>query len=327
MSGVTASTPATTAIITASTIPAAIAVDFWKDPIKNERMLQVLLLALALQTPDKPKEFMDLHYREGKGADPKKHKLDLYVPPSDKAMPVLMWIHGGDWRAGDRKEQKDLGRAFARVGVACAVISYRLSPKIRHPEHVQDCAQAFAWLHQHAKEYGGDPDRLFVGGHSAGGHLSTLLTLNRKYFDEVRLPEDAVKGVISVSGVYQIALPKEAPSLQKIVTEAFGKDPAAFEEASPVSFVRNAKVPMLVLTETQARKTDGGQGLLDLIRSSMEQFRGEIGKAGWSPGGSTGSSWRNPAGVSRRRSPSCTRETPLEQALLIDTHPGPTYRP
>lgn len=183
----------------------------------------------------------DLAYVDG-DAD-KKQKLNLYMPKTDKPVPVLMWIHGGGWRQGDRALYSTLGRRFAERGIGCALISYRLSPDVQHPEHIKDCAAAFAWLHANVKKYGGDPDRLFISGQSAGGHLTALLATDRKYFDDLKLPADVLKGAVPMSGVYEVGG-------SSFYRDAFGDDKAARADASPLSHVKDFKLPMLVITET-----------------------------------------------------------------------------
>jgi len=223
------------------------------------------LLLLLVAQDARIREKKDLAYFDGDGADAKKHRLDLYLPATDKPFPVLMWIHGGGWKMGDRSMYGELGRRFAEAGIGCAVISYRLSPDVKHPEHVKDCARAFAWLHANVKEHGGNPDRLFVSGQSAGGHLTALLALNRAYLEELKVPEDAIKGAIPMSGVYTIpAVKRELPGL-KMFKEAFGSEPDVCAEASPTTHVKNAKAPMLVITETEDDKA--------LLRETMAGFK------------------------------------------------------
>jgi dienelactone hydrolase len=231
--------------------------------------MRLLLAAAILHAPwcqeAKVREKKDLAYFDGEGADGKKHKLDLYLPASDQPFPMLMWIHGGGWKMGDRSMYGELGRRFAEAGIGCAVISYRLSPDVQHPEHVRDCARAFAWLHAHAKEHGGNPERLFVSGQSAGGHLTALLTLDRRYLEELKVPEEAIKGSIPMSGVYTIpAVKRDLPGL-KMFKEAFGSDADVCKEASPVTHVKNLKCPMLVITETEDDKA--------LLRETMAGFK------------------------------------------------------
>lgn len=227
------------------------------------------------------KEHRDLAYHDAPDADAKKHKLDLYVPESKDPVPVLMWIHGGGWKIGDRTMYAELGRRLAEAGIACAVISYRLSPDVKHPEHVKDCARAFAWLRSHVKEYGGDPERLFVAGQSAGGHLAALLALNRKYLDEVKVPVEAIRGVVPMSGLYRIpAVQRDLPGL-RMFKEAFGSDPEVCKDASPVEFAAQAKAPMLVITEADEEGGDEGVPASKLVRESTRGFRKALEEAGF----------------------------------------------
>lgn len=222
-----------------------------------------LTLLLLLQV----REIPDLVYV--KDSDDRKHKLDLYMPESEEPAPVLMWIHGGGWKHGDRRLYKQIGLRFAEAGIGFAAISYRLSPEVKHPAHVEDCAAAFAWLYKHVKEHGGDPDRLFVSGQSAGGHLSALLALDAKYLEAHEVPREAIKGVIPMSGVYLIP-----PMKRGMFGDSFGGDADVCADASPVNHVEQAKAPMLVITES-----DDNYG----VRSSMERFRDAFEKSGFEP--------------------------------------------
>ena len=87
----------------------------------------------------------DIAYYEGPDADAKKHKLDVYTPKGLKDFPVVFFIHGGTWSSGDRKMYGNMGQMFARQGIGVVVISYRLSPAVTHPAHIEDVARAFAW--------------------------------------------------------------------------------------------------------------------------------------------------------------------------------------
>src|SRR5437870_10766742 len=127
---------------------------------------------------------LNVPYFDGEGADAKRHKLDLYLPQGFENFPVVMFVHGGGWRHGDKDFlglYVKLGKALARHGIGVAVPNYRLSPAVKHPEHVKDVARAFAWLYHNIAKHHGDPDRLFVSGHSAGGHLAALFATNDKY--------------------------------------------------------------------------------------------------------------------------------------------------
>jgi acetyl esterase/lipase len=191
------------------------------------------------------KSVKDVVYYEGPDADPVKHKLDLYLPRGGKDFPVIFFVHGGAWVQGDKSflgVYGDLASFYARRGVGVVVTNYRLSPKVRHPEHIRDVARAFAWTHQHIKEYGGRPDEIFVCGHSAGAHLAALLTTDPKYLKSHDLGFSDVRGVIGVCGPYDLTvLPK------KLNRAVFGDGPDAAREASPVHCVRAGSPPFLLL--------------------------------------------------------------------------------
>ncbi|MBX9678595.1 MAG: alpha/beta hydrolase [Gemmataceae bacterium] len=152
-------------------------------------------------------------YVEGKSADPVRHRLDLYFPkrPSEAPRPVIMLVHGGGWVRGDNRccgLYSSVGEYLASQGFVVALPNYRLSPEVKHPEHVKDVAQAFAWLRDHAHEYGGDAGAVFLVGHSAGGHLVSLLTTDPRYLEAVGRKTSDIRGVVSLSGIYKI--PDEA---------------------------------------------------------------------------------------------------------------------
>jgi acetyl esterase/lipase len=118
-----------------------------------------------------------------------------------------MLVHGGGWRMEDNRcfgLYPSVAECLARQGNGVVLPNYRLSPEVKHPEHLKDIARAFAWVHAHIAQYGGNPDKLFVAGHSAGGHLVALLATDERYLHEVGLSPGTIRGVIGVSGVYRI---------------------------------------------------------------------------------------------------------------------------
>jgi acetyl esterase/lipase len=139
-------------------------------------------------------------YTEGGGP---RNKLDLYLPDRP-IFPVVVFVHGGAWVSGDKAFYSHVGGFFAKHGIGAVVVNYRLSPQVRLPAPVQDVARAFAWTHRHIAAYGGDPDRLFLCGHSAGGHLVSLLATDDRYIRAEHLSLEHVRAVVSISGVYAI---------------------------------------------------------------------------------------------------------------------------
>ena len=210
------------------------------------------------------REYADLAY----GGDDR-HKLDLYVPDTGEPMPMLLWIHGGGWSFGDRKQDRSLALRLAERGVAVASMSYRLSAGrwadpnapaqgVVHPAHINDVADAFVWLQAQAQRYGYDETALYVGGHSAGGHLAALLATDADYLRARGASLEAVAGAVPIGGAYDIpdyhaALISGDPEMGQAHIEAvFGKDPLGWVKASPTAFIETSAVPMLVVVEEQA---------------------------------------------------------------------------
>jgi acetyl esterase/lipase/peroxiredoxin len=185
------------------------------------------------------KAVKDVAYYEGENADAKKHKLDLYLPKDKKDFPVLFFIHGGAWTIGDRWMWVNLGETFAKNGIGSVVISYRLTPQVKHPGHIEDVARAFAWTHENIGKYGGKKDQIFVSGQSAGGHLAALLATNETYLKAHKLSQKDIKGVVAISGVYTI--------IPGLMDGVFGKGKEAAESASPLKHVSGKEPPFLIL--------------------------------------------------------------------------------
>ena len=181
----------------------------------------------------------DLEYVAGPDADIR-HKLDLYVPVGAKNWPVMIYVHGGAWKQGSKTLYIGLARTFARHGIGVAVINYRLSPKVKHPGHIEDVAKAFAWVKNNIAKHGGDSGQITVMGHSAGGHLVALLATDPTYLKAEKLSPADIHGVIAVSGVYQIEPGGE------LYVPAFGTEAEPCRKASPMTYVREKLPPFLI---------------------------------------------------------------------------------
>lgn len=187
----------------------------------------------------------DVAYYSGPDAHPQKHQLDLYVPVGCPDFPVVVFVHGGAWRHGDKRMLFDvhgkLAQRFAKNGVGMAVINYRLSPQVKHPEHAKDVARAVGWVAKHINEFGGQPRNLFLSGHSAGGHLVALLATDPRYLAAEGLSLADIRGVVAISGVYEI------PPQQSFFPSVFGTDPEIRRSAAPLTHVKPNLPPFLLL--------------------------------------------------------------------------------
>jgi acetyl esterase/lipase len=173
-----------------------------------------------------------------------KDRLDVYAPEHASKAPVVVSIHGGSLEEGDKRYETGIGERLASAGLVVVVINYRLSPGVMHPAHVQDAAAAVAWAKRHIGEYGGDPNKVFVIGHSAGAYLVALLALDARYLAVHQLTPKDVRGFVPVSGFFYVDRRGVAPDRPKYV---WGRDPQVWTAASPATYVRADVPPMLLL--------------------------------------------------------------------------------
>lgn len=123
-------------------------------------------------------------------------KLDIYYPKTEKGFKTIVWFHGGGLEGGSKHFLHELQNS----GIAIVAPNYRLYPKCNAPGYIHDAAAAVAWTMRHIAEYGGDPSQVYVGGHSAGGYLTLMLALDKKYLAGYGIDADSVKGYFPVSG-------------------------------------------------------------------------------------------------------------------------------
>lgn len=176
-------------------------------------------------------------YFSGLNADTR-HRLDIYRPKRQRDFPVLVLLHGGEWQRGDKQDLEALGRTLARNGIITVVPNYRLTPQIKHPDHIQDVAKAIAWTYQNAWKYGGNDGPVFVSGYDAGAHMAALLATDATYLNSQGLSSKVIKGVIPISGLYQPNPHRNG--------EVFG-DEGACRQASPQTHIKGKHPPFLFL--------------------------------------------------------------------------------
>ncbi len=266
--------PRLLALLLLACLPLAAGAAAPPPPVKAER--QVLYPV---------RQVLDIRYHNGA----RRQALDVFAPRGRAAQrfPVVLFVHGGTWLFGDKNFfgiYRNVGRNLARHGVVTVMVNYRLSPWVKHPEHVRDVARAYAWTAHNIHRYGGDPDRIVVAGHSAGGHLVALLATDDRYLKDRELKltarqRQALRGVVGISGVYRIPAPDEfrymaeriirswvgdpterrtarllAPLLRTVAGKVnpfhlvFGTDREVQADASPLRHVRKGLPPFLIVT-------------------------------------------------------------------------------
>ncbi len=183
----------------------------------------------------------DVQYAEGFANEPRRNRLDIYLPRGVARPPLVMFVHGGAWTGGSKDGWGALAQEFGRSGIAMAAINTQLHPFAEPVDMMIDCGHALAWLHTHAKEHGYDGDRLYLMGHSSGAHLVSWLALQDERLLATGVPRASLRGVIALSGVYELR-PRHL-ALEKV----FGDDPLVRAEASPFAHASAGDPPMLLL--------------------------------------------------------------------------------
>jgi len=185
----------------------------------------------------------DIAYAPGADAA---HTLDVYVPdaPAARPRPLVVFWYGGRWTEGDKRDYKFVGAALAGLGYVAMLPNYRHYPDVKLAGFMADAAQAVDWAAAHATDYGADPARLFLMGHSAGAHLAALVTLDTRYLQATGRPVPHIAGVIGLSGPYDFL-----PLTDADTEDMFGP-PEQYPESQPIHFAHPGAPPMLLIHGT-----------------------------------------------------------------------------
>ena len=191
--------------------------------------------------------------------------LDIYMPQGVDDAPLVFFVHGGLLMQDDKTDGEYLAPLLDQ-GIGVVTINYRLSPAVMHPAHTEDTAAAFAWVVEHIDSYGGDANRLYLAGHSAGGYLVALLALDPSYLARHDLSFSSFRGVIPISPFLYVE--ETAPNRDKSV---WGTDMAVWKQASVSAYIGPDKPSMLLVA---------ADGDADWRRDQIERLARELRAAG-----------------------------------------------
>ena len=167
----------------------------------------------------------------------KKCVLDVYYPKEGKSLGTTIWFHGGSLTMG----KTEMPSALKNQGYTVVGVDYRLYPKVKAPVYIEDAAAATAWVFNHISEFGGNPNSIFISGHSAGGYLVLMIALDKSYLDKYQIDANKIAGIIPMSGqaITHFTTRKEngIKPLQPII-----------DKYAPLYFVRDDAPPMLLIT-------------------------------------------------------------------------------
>lgn len=178
-------------------------------------------------------------------------KLDVFSPlKSSVRGDVIIFIHGGNWRTGNKSIYRFVGKGFARKGITAVIINYRLSNKTTYPGMAADAAAAVKWTKENISKYKGDAGKIFLSGHSAGGNIAALLATDTRYFDSLKL-NNPIKGVILIDafGLDMNSYLKKQAGLFRdtIYYRAFTNDSLGWQDGSPAYHLREDMPRFLML--------------------------------------------------------------------------------
>lgn len=207
----------------------------------------------------------DIAYGEGP-----RHKLDLYVPDAlSGSAPVVLFFYGGGFVAGRKSEYRVVGQALTSKGIIAAIADYRLYPEATFPAFIEDGADALVAVRKMVAQFGGDPERIFLGGHSAGAYISVMLATDRSYLAARNADPSFIRGVIGIAGIYDF--PKIVTP-QRILIFGGAERP----ETQPLGFIDGKKPPMLLVVGAKdgPLQLSGIRALADRLgaqRSAVEE--------------------------------------------------------
>lgn len=170
-----------------------------------------------------------------------RQRLDIYTPADGQRHPVLVFVYGGSWQSGKRQTYAFVGRQFAKAGYTTVVMDYRLAPAHVFPDYVLDTTQAVGWVYRNIANYGGNPEQLFIMGHSAGAFNAVSAVDDKRFWAKSEVPDKALRGVIGLAGPYdydfrlgntQVAFPPNSTR----------------EQVMPVYHIRSGVPPHLLVT-------------------------------------------------------------------------------
>ena len=243
-------------------------------------LVMILLVANAyadkeLDEMETTKVHRNIVYAEQEGSNKRLTSLDVYSPASGSGRPVIVWIHGGAWKIGDKRGVQLKPGVFTKKGFIFISINYRFVPTVDWKTQAGDVATAIQYVHKNVKKVGGSPDRIYVMGHSAGAHLAELITTDGRYLKKEGLPLKTIKGVVLLDGAaYDI--PKQIASARllgkRLYESVFGTDESKQKNASPITHVAMGKgIPPFLLLHVAGREAS---------RSQSESLAKELRKAG-----------------------------------------------
>ena len=195
------------------------------------------------------KKYQNISYLPAAGSEIEEPTLNVFAPRKAKKakepLPVMVFVHGGNWNSGSKEMYNLLGRHFARKGMVAVLPGYNLSPQVNYDTMTHQIAKAILWTQQNINDYGGQPNRIFLTGHSAGVHLIALATMNPTY----GIDPKSISGMIFNDGagldMYDY-LTRNPPTNEDNYLATWSNNPEIWKKASPIFYVNENTPPILL---------------------------------------------------------------------------------
>ena len=198
-----------------------------------------------------------------------RQKLDIYVPEKAQNAPVILFFYGGSWQMGSKDDYRFLGQALSSKGYVVAVANYRLYPEVYYPDFVKDGAIALHYIHAHIGEYGGNPQHIFLAGHSAGAYIAMMLSADDAFHKEAHSQRSWVRGTIAISGPYDFL-----PFTDDHIKSIFSHYPDA--QTQPINHITHSIAPVFLATgeaddTVDPRNSHRVKAKLEMLQSPVEE--------------------------------------------------------
>jgi len=180
------------------------------------------------------------HWLDAAYGDSPREALDIFAPDGDGPFPVHVYIHGGYWMSREKSDQRFLARPFVEAGAVFVLVEYDLMPNVRMADIVRQCRDAVAWVYDNAVDFKADPGRIYVSGHSAGGHLVAMLA-ETDWLAHADVSDSLIKGGCAISGIFDLT-----PIQRTYMQETLGLTDDEIAENSPLFFDPVPTVPLIV---------------------------------------------------------------------------------
>ncbi len=203
-------------------------------------------------------------------------KLNVFAPRKQGNLKeVFIFVYGGTWNSGHKSMYSFLGNRMARKNVVTVILDYPKSPGANYDEMATDVAKSVKWVKENIEQYGGDPDKIYISGHSAGGHLAALITVRNDYFDKLGV-KNPIKGAILIdaAGLDMYTYLEESKFTgDNTYLQTFTNNPVSWKEASPLYYVHKGMAPMLIYVggKTYPSIAIGNEKLVSAMRGLNEE--------------------------------------------------------